>query len=174
MIAQLYIDLDENVIHSELLYKSKDWSDSPHHFRFCLDDGETYGTYLRKGAQDIVKYSQSVLGHDRVNILTSATFDYAKEIVKGAGFNIPEHQIYARHHWTNSYHPDWATWKFRHEHNVLIDNLPWCDNYGKTKFLGIQNTKETQYLQSLEYYGVDHEDYDFFETCKNFIDKLNQ
>lgn len=171
-VNQIFLDLDECMIHSMRIYKSNTGLTDCCDFKFELEDGEDYATFVRKGAADLVDYCKLRFGANRVNILTAATFDYAKQIVKGAGFNIPESQIYARHHWTNLYHPDVKNWLHRSEHNVLIDNLPFYDNYGKIKFLGIEKKHETNYLKVNEFYGTNFTNDNFFENCTSFLNEF--
>jgi hypothetical protein len=153
MINKIFIDLDECILHTLLRNPKQE------HIRFTLEDDEnTYYTIIRPCAQKLIDLSRELVGKDNVYILTTSTTDYANTINEKAGWGFERDHIIAReeinrHLIPTAYGGSAYIEKegIAHKDNVLIDNLPYEENVGKVKLIGIL---EDRYLKVRDYYGV--------------------
>ncbi len=171
MIAAVFWDLDECLIHTELFDP-----DQQHH-KFLLDDGKTYFSMFRPCARRVVDFSRDLVGSENVYVLTTSTTDYANEINIAANLGFRPEQIFAREDLRKrSYrlayggsgmmpHP------LANRNNVLIDNLSVRDNPSKMDFIGIT---ENRYCLVSNYFGVNFPDDTFEEDVKKFLIEANK
>jgi hypothetical protein len=115
--TNIFLDLDETLIFS--IYSSANSHDHN------LDRYKKYNpviahdpyvTLIRPIANDIIQFCRELVGIDNVYILTAATYEYACDICRVAGFGISYDKIFSR----EDFHYDVP--KFKNKNNILIDN----------------------------------------------------
>lgn len=158
-VDKIFWDLDETLIHTELSKASAEYK------KFTLIDGNYYAV-LRPNALEAVNYTRSKYGEENVYMLTVATFEYAISLNRDTMFDLgfAHNQIFAREDLDFT-----SVLSFANKHNVLIDNLPHYSNYKKTKFIGITEAIDTQYVNVPNYYGDKEDSYNLFKHIKSIL-----
>lgn len=163
---KVFFDLDETLIHTE--FKSYD----PRCKVISLSDGD-YFFRIKPDAIDAINVACELVGRENVYILTVATRDYAKAILKISEFGIPFDRLFAREDLadccvntsfgasTTLPHVD-----FEKTRNILIDNLPAIGNFHKVAFL---NMDTDDYMNVRDYFGVDFPGDEFASNVSDFI-----
>lgn len=162
MINKIFWDIDHTLIFTDLSNPNQE------HIRFTLEnDLNTYYTIIRPCAQRLIDFARELVGEDNVYILTTSTTAYANTINEKAGWGFERDHIIAREeiqrHLIPTAYGGSAYVEMEgiaHKDNVLIDNLPYRQNMGKTTLIGIE---EDRYLKVRDYYGVNGKDGDWFE-----------
>jgi hypothetical protein len=169
MIKRIFQDLDECILHTQV--------NSPvdqTHIEFVLnEDMHTYRSIIRPCAKELFAYYNDLVGKENVYILTSASLDYAEAMNKLGGFGLDTDHIFAREHmqkhsYDTGMYGDSSIMPhaLADKNNILIDNLPYRYNSGKTDFMRITTNN---YFQTKEYYGVNFPDELFFEEIQKFL-----
>jgi hypothetical protein len=168
MINKIFWDIDETLIHT-----TNRALGSANAVAFKLKNNKyTYNTIIRSCSKELIDYTREVVGFDNVYILTAATSDYANKVNELAGWAFHPDHIIARedvsqHYISTAYGGDTVSPnKLAHKYNVLIDNLPYRENYDKINLIGIS---EDRYMKIHDYYGVEYEGRNFEEEVKAFI-----
>jgi hypothetical protein len=172
MIDRVFWDIDETLIHTEMRPFGEGYND----VEFKLD-GVSYYTKIRPCSSELVAFSRDLVGADNVYILTTSTRDYAREINRITGWNFAHDHIFSRedlyeHRCSTAYGGSAFVQneKVASANNVIIDNMPSGQNWGKISFIGINRER---YLKIDDYYGVDFADCTFVEDVKEFLTKLH-
>lgn len=154
----LFLDLDETLIHTKTVYIND-------HFRIPREEiskkyevfGQTIGiyyykTWLRKNVRPFLEWCQSIYCPDHIHLLTSATREYAENILGHFKLNIG--QIFDRKN--ISKFPYSKTYKLPFAgHFILVDNLSYedhCLNGGRNKIGFLNNLPRRQYVQISNFY----------------------
>jgi hypothetical protein len=168
MIDRIFWDIDETLIHTEFMAFGPGYND----VAFKLD-GSTYYTKIRPCSNELIKFSRDLVGAHNVYILTTATRDYAHEINRIAEWDFTHDHIFARedlheHRYGTAYGGSGTAQNslISSPNNVLIDNLPYRENWNKMSFIGID---AEQYLKIDDYFGVDFPDCPFVDDVKEFL-----
>jgi hypothetical protein len=170
MINRIFWDIDETLIFTSVNNKPEQECLS-----FVMDaDLNHYYTIVRPYAKRLIDFSRSLVGQDKVHILTSSSREYVQEINRLADFGFNKEDIFSREDIEDhtmfalygdlSYNPH----IFAHKNNVLIDNLPISANQSKIDFIGIFNTLDN-YLNINNYYGVNYPHDTFEQDVKDFL-----
>lgn len=173
MINNIYFDLDESLIHTVLREPNQS------HVKFVLD-GTAYYTLIRPCAKELIEFARSLVGVDKVFILTAATLDYAKEVNRLGDFGFEHKNIIAREELSKySYYGAYGGTCYvdREDasiYNVLIDNLEPRYNESKTCPIGISHKYKERYLHVKDYYGVNFPDDPFEQNVKDFLTNLSE
>lgn len=145
---RIFLDLDQTLISSFPSYEKTVLTvktrEQPVEFH------SNYFTYVRPLANRLVDFCQEKVGNENVYILTAAVKDYADDIVTGADFNIKKAHIFARDFVYSNHTLDR---KFEDGNNILVDDLPYYDNYTKMKKLGIFRQQE-KYINIEPYHPI--------------------
>lgn len=144
----LYIDLDETLIHSIV-------NPSPKRTKVELSNGEKFYTFLRPKALDMLKDLRNI--SSGVKILTSATREYAYAMNDIFGLEFIRDHIYAREDcWVEECIPYYgrdllATKTSFDTKGILIDNLFVTEIWSRRKmhFLGILPDRYIQIRECL-------------------------
>lgn len=171
MIARIFFDLDETLIHTSVLEPNQE------HVSFNIDgDWNTYYTIIRPASYGVIEFARNLVGKENVFVLTIATRAYAQEVNRLANWNFPHDQIFARedleaHEWPTAYgsYAKMPNNKISSSDNVIIDNQMPRFNEGKICFIGISKTWATNYLQVRDYFGVNFPDDPFQEDVEEFL-----
>lgn len=167
MINKIFWDLDETLIHTH------NYSDIGHDFIMTFDNGgwsdpDIYKVKVHPAALNVLKFSRSIVGADKVFILTSATTDYAREVNSKAGFGFRDDQIIAREDISRLLKE--LPTEYDDENNVLIDNLPAKYNEDKLMVIGIGHSN---YLEIDDYHGTVFPGSNFEQKVKDFLNEQN-
>lgn len=161
MIKNIYFDLDETLIHSEVY----PYPQAVHEFEIY-----PYGKYhvaVRNKIHDAIGFARDMVGSDNVFILTVSISLYATEINNLCKLGFKDQNILTRSVLeTGDRHE-----KADHS-NLLIDNLPIRDNFKKLKFIGIENNHE-RYLEVDDFWGVNFPNDKFLSQIQKKINEIN-
>lgn len=149
METKIWLDLDDTLIKSfyienDIFYDDlKNSKQTKHHRNECHTG---YLTFLRPIGDEIIKYSKELVGSENVYILTAASRNYALDIVREMVINISFSNIMTRDE-LDEFRVD----RVKQEGtNILIDDLPYYDNYHKLNYLDIPKNLE-RYIQIAPY-----------------------
>ena len=170
MINRIFWDIDETLIFTSINNKQEQ-----EFLNFIMDaDLNHYYTIVRPCAKRLIDFSRTLVGQDKVHILTSSSREYAQEINRLADFGFNKEDIFSREDLEDhtmialygalSYNPH----IYANKNNVLIDNLPIRANQSKVDFIGIFNTLDN-YLNINNYYGVNYPHDTFEQDVKDFL-----
>ena len=168
---KIFFDIDSTLIYTGFEHPGQDC------FVFEID-GDFYFTIVRPCAKRIIEFAREKFGTENVHILTTSVREYAQKVNELAGWGFENEDIFAREDLEKSasYFPsayggfyEYKPRHFANESNLIIDNLPPRENEEKIRFIGINKTYETNYLQVKDYYGVNFSDDMFEEDAKNFL-----
>jgi len=166
MINQIFIDLDETLIHTH------NESYITHDFTITLDDSlwgnvVTYKVKVNPASKDVIDYARELVGEENVFILTASIFDYACDINEKAGFGFSLDNIISREKIAALLKHKAKT--FHNKNNVLIDNLDYRYNEDKCELIGVN---WSQYLKVKDYYGIGEDQTVFKNDCIEFLDSF--
>jgi len=170
MINRIFWDIDETLIFTSVNNKPAQECSS-----FMMDaDLNHYYTIIRPCAKSLIDFSRSLVGQDKVHILTSSSKEYAQEINRIGDFGFDKEDIFSREDVDShtmftayggvAYNPH----IYASKNNVLIDNLPIDYNQSKIDFIGIFKSSDN-YLNVKNYYGVNYPDDAFERDVKDFL-----
>lgn len=168
MNKRIFIDLDQTLIHSYPSYEHTALQKFGE--KSLYEKGETYHdgyvTYVRPLAREFVDYCHDMVGIDNVYILTAAKGDYARDVIVRGDLKIPAKKIHDRD--SISY----MSKEFHDGYNILVDDLPYYDNYSKLRYLAITNKLE-QYINIVEYTPYEGLRYIKNDWMKKHMDEWN-
>jgi hypothetical protein len=159
----IYIDLDETLIHAKLANNGNPGTRTP--IKLVSSDGspqEVYYSLLRPGAKKLLKTCRNLF--KEVKILTTATRDYALLHNEVFSLGFEPHKIIAREDYLSqvvlAYGSTTEPVKYNVDPNsILIDNLPRLSHPSmlKQQYLGV---KAPNYIEIREYTGKDPKCFD--------------
>jgi hypothetical protein len=166
---KVFFDLDET-----LAYTVFNRPEQKHVEFYSEHNGGIYFTIIRENSAEIINWARKAVGVDNVYILTAASYDYAREISRLAGWGFPDDKILSRET-IEKYSIGRMGWggevttphdDFVDSVNLLIDNLHPRSNKTKIDLLNIQLAN---YLKIDDYYGNDDFNKFFKISVKKFI-----
>ena len=174
MIKNIFLDIDETLIHSAYRKFNEDYRNDALTLSFLNMSPDVY-TYVRPCAAKVIAAARALVGSDNVYILTTSTREYAKQVNEGAGWNFNNDSIFTREDLRDAYmngvtipHHTLAD-----SNNVIVDNLPPKYNESKMAFIGID---QTRYLQVRDYFGTTDDETEsvFYERVVDFLQQKYQ
>jgi hypothetical protein len=151
MKKYLFVDLDEVLIHTRVLYTGvPSATPYPEGWGEYLDERIKYVAQFRPGARDLLKQLREIVPTERVFMLTSSVDDYANNWNNTFDLGFKKHQIYHRSDIERSSLEPLDVKSFPEAQAYLIDNLPKGMNRGKIQFLKAIDPNPT-YLQVSEF-----------------------
>ena len=174
MIKNIFLDIDETLIHSAYYKFDKNIRNDAITLSF-FDMSPNVYTYVRPCAAKVIAAARALVGRDNVYILTTSTCEYAKQVNEGAGWNFKNESIFTREDLRDAYQHGVTTphHTLADPNNVIVDNLPPRYNFTKMAYIGID---QTRYLQVRDYFGAtDHEtESDFYEQVTDFLEQKHK
>jgi FMN phosphatase YigB (HAD superfamily) len=173
MIKNIFLDIDETLIHSE--YRKFNEEIRNDEITLSFSDSPDLYTYVRPCAAKVIDAARALVGHENVYILTTSIREYAEQVNEGAGWDFKNQSIFTREDLRAALKNGIITphHTLTDSNNVIVDNLPPRYNLTKMAYIGIDTD---QYLQVRDYYGTtdDETESAFYKQVVNFLQQKYQ
>lgn len=172
MVYNIYLDLDNVLIYScinQLRTDNREYS--------FICNSVHYWLYKRNNISSVIDFCRSIVGYERVFILTESVRDYATKInsILQFGFD-PQTNIIAREDISDALFRSsrYSLHKTGHSNNILIDDL--YEKYLKRKFSIGSITSIKNFLKVKPFLGweSDENNQEFINTVTKFVLSRNE
>lgn len=174
-------DLDETLVSSQYASDINSRKFAEEHYGQNWDytnlevgKNESYVTFLRGWAQEIISFSKHLVGVDNVYILSMGTRDYVRPLNKLLNLGIKDENIYGREDIATAQDERNAHPEFFYKNCILLDNENYAYHtdgfYNKVSFL--HNLPENKFVEIPDFdvrFFNPKDDDDYFDILKERI-----